>query len=99
MLVMLIPISAEVNVDLINTGSLEIDDDGSDGYSGDYVVIYNPGTSTSGASTGNMTGLIETQVGDSSVKGKLILTREATSLMLTISLPKRIKLSTLHPMP
>ena len=31
MLVMLIPISAEVNVDLINTGSLEIDDDGSDG--------------------------------------------------------------------
>ena len=71
MLVMLIPISAEVNVDLINTGSLEIDDDGSDGYSGDYVVIYNPGTSTSGASTGNMTGLIETQVGGSSVNGEI----------------------------
>ena len=71
MLVMLIPISAEVNVDLINTGSLEIDDDGSDGYSGDYVVIYNPGTSTSGASTGNLTGLIETQVGGSSVNGEI----------------------------
>lgn len=99
MLVMLIPISAEVNVDLINTGSLEIDDDGSDGYSGDYVVIYNPGTSTSGASTGNMTGLSKPRSGIRLLKGKLILTREATSLMLTISLPKRIKLLTLHPMP
>ena len=40
-----------------------IDTDGSDGYSGDYVVIYNPNTSGSGLSTGNMSGLIETEVG------------------------------------
>lgn len=48
---------------LINQGALEIDDDGSDGYSGDYVVIYNPETSAYGnLNTGNMTGLIETEV-------------------------------------
>jgi hypothetical protein len=41
-----------------------IDTDGSDGYSGDYVVIYNPATAESDSkSTGNMTGLIETEVG------------------------------------
>lgn len=40
-----------------------IDTDGSDGYSGDYVVIYNPATSTSDSkSTGNLTGLIETEI-------------------------------------
>jgi|GEM_PF-251964 len=40
-----------------------IDTDGSDGYTGDYVVIYNGGTSTSsGYSTGTMTGLIETTI-------------------------------------
>lgn len=48
---------------LINQGALEIDDDGSDGYSGDYVVIYNPGTSAyDSANTGIMTGLIETEI-------------------------------------
>ena len=42
-----------------------IDTDGSDGYSGDYVVIYNPATGESDSkSTGNMTGLIETEVGE-----------------------------------
>ncbi|MBR4658640.1 MAG: dockerin type I repeat-containing protein [Clostridia bacterium] len=47
----------------ISTGTL-IDTDGSDGYSGDYVVAYNPSTAVSGSlSTGNMTGLIETEVG------------------------------------
>lgn len=47
----------------ISTGTL-IDTDGSDGYSGDYVVAYNPSTTVSGSlSTGNMTGLIETEVG------------------------------------
>lgn len=40
-----------------------LDTDGSDGYSGDYVVIYNPNTSGSGLSTGNMSGLIKTNVG------------------------------------
>ena len=40
-----------------------IDTDGSDGYSGDYVVIYNPATSASDSkSTGNLTGLIETEI-------------------------------------
>lgn len=49
---------------LLNTGALEIDDDGSDGYTGDYVVIYNPLVETySELSTGNMSGLIETEVG------------------------------------
>lgn len=48
--------------------NIEFDDDGSDGYSGDYVVIYNPSTSSSAsASTGNMAGLIETTVGESSI--------------------------------
>lgn len=48
------------------SNSVEIDDDGSDGYSGDYVVIYNPSTSYSNSqSTGNMAGLIETDVGES----------------------------------
>ncbi len=41
-----------------------IDDDPTGGYEGDYVVIYNPSTSSSSSySTGTMTGLIETTVG------------------------------------
>ena len=52
---------------LVNA-NVEFDDDGSDGYSGDYVVIYNPSTSSSAtASTGNMAGLIETTVGGASI--------------------------------
>lgn len=48
----------------VSTGTV-IDPDGSDGYSGDYVVIYNPSVSASDtASTGAMTGLIETEVGN-----------------------------------
>ncbi|MBQ6031263.1 MAG: InlB B-repeat-containing protein, partial [Oscillospiraceae bacterium] len=44
-----------------------IDDNASGGYEGDYVVIYNPATSSSTSySTGTMTGLIETSVGTSS---------------------------------
>ncbi|MBR4906901.1 MAG: InlB B-repeat-containing protein, partial [Clostridia bacterium] len=40
-----------------------IDDDPTDGYEGDYVVIYNPSLSASNSiSTGNLTGLIETTV-------------------------------------
>ncbi|MBQ6077232.1 MAG: InlB B-repeat-containing protein, partial [Clostridia bacterium] len=40
-----------------------IDDDPTDGYEGDYVVIYNPSTSASNSqSTGKLTGLIETTV-------------------------------------
>lgn len=42
-----------------------IDTDGSDGYSGDYVVIYNPSTSVwDTESTGNMSGRILTEVGE-----------------------------------
>ncbi len=48
---------------LVSNGTV-IDTDGSDGYSGDYVVIYNPSTEASSSmSTGNMSGLIETEVG------------------------------------
>lgn len=48
--------------------SAVIDTDGSDGYSGDYVVIYNPDTSASSSkTTGNMSGLIQTQVGTSAL--------------------------------
>lgn len=44
--------------------STVIDSDGSDGYTGDYVVIYNPSTEASNSlSTGNMSGLIETDIG------------------------------------
>ena len=57
--------TAPEGVRLVNS-SVDIDEDGSDGYSGDYVVIYNPSTSYSGsASTGNMSGLIETKIGES----------------------------------
>ena len=49
-----------------------LDEDGSDGYEGDYVVIYNPATSSSTTrTTGNMTGLIETTVGTDAVSGSL----------------------------
>ena len=48
----------------ITTGNVEIDDDPTGGYTGDYVVIYNPGTSSySSLSTGNMSGRIVTQLG------------------------------------
>ena len=44
--------------------SIIIDDNATGGYEGDYVVIYNPATSSSTSySTGTMTGLIETSVG------------------------------------
>ena len=47
----------------VSTGTV-IDTDGSDGYTGDYVVIYNPATEASSSlSTGNMAGLIETEIG------------------------------------
>lgn len=56
--------AAENPSKLINNGNLVIDDDGSDGYTGDYVVIYNPGTSSySSMNTGSLNGLIETEVG------------------------------------
>ena len=47
--------------------SIVIDTDATGGYEGDYVVIYNPATSSSTSySTGTMTGLIETSVGTNS---------------------------------
>ncbi len=40
-----------------------VDEDPTDGYEGDYVVIYNPSTTASNSlSTGNLTGLIQTTV-------------------------------------
>lgn len=44
---------------LINTGELVLDTDAADGYTGEYVVIYNPLEAGSSISTGNMAGLIE----------------------------------------
>ncbi|MBO4563358.1 MAG: Ig-like domain-containing protein [Clostridia bacterium] len=56
------PVSADPEADLIGTGSLILDTDPAGGYEGDYVVIYNPSTSAyTSYSTGNMTGLIETE--------------------------------------
>ncbi|MBO4878851.1 MAG: Ig-like domain-containing protein [Clostridia bacterium] len=63
---------------LVNSGSVEIDDDGSDGYSGDYVVIYNPSTSYSNSqTTGNLSGLIETEVGDEDISPAAVQGDEA----------------------
>ena len=43
--------------------SIIIDTDSTGGYEGDYVVIYNPATSSSTSySTGTLTGLIETTI-------------------------------------
>ncbi len=48
---------------LIGSGNLVLDTNAAGGYEGDYVVIYNPSTSSSSScSTGNMSGLIETTV-------------------------------------
>ena len=44
-------------------GNVILDENSSGGYEGDYVVIYNPGTSSSNSySTDTMTGLIETTI-------------------------------------
>ena len=51
---------------LVHSG-ITVDTDAAGGYEGDYVVIYNPATSSSTSySTGTMTGLIETTAGTSS---------------------------------
>ncbi len=85
----------QVTPNLINTGDVEIDTDGSDGYSGDYVVIYNPSTSSYGdMSTGNMSGLIETEVGVGATGANRGSLPFPTRVMLSISipsLPKRTK--------
>ena len=48
---------------LVNSGNVIIDQHGEDGYTGDYVVIYNPSTSPYDRfSTGDMTGRISTTV-------------------------------------
>ncbi|MBR3076411.1 MAG: starch-binding protein, partial [Oscillospiraceae bacterium] len=48
--------------------SIIIDEDAAGGYEGDYVVIYNPATSSSTSyATGTMTGLIETSVNQNAV--------------------------------
>ena len=58
------PVQASAaGTDCVGTGGLVLDTDPSGGYEGDYVLIYNPSTSYySGASTGVMTGLIETEI-------------------------------------
>ncbi|MBQ1893468.1 MAG: hypothetical protein II155_05120, partial [Clostridia bacterium] len=59
--------AAEAKTETAGTRSVHegitIDTDATGGYEGDYVVIYNPATSSSTSySTGTMTGLIETTV-------------------------------------
>ena len=55
--------SSENGNQRIVNNSIIIDDDATGGYEGDYVVIYNPATSSSTSySTGTMTGLIETTI-------------------------------------
>ena len=55
--------SSENGNQRIVNNSIIIDDDATGGYEGDYVVIYNPATSSSSSySTGTMTGLIETTI-------------------------------------
>ena len=62
-------------VKLSNSGVV-IDDNASGGYEGDYVVIYNPSSSSSTASTGSLSGLIETTVNANAVENKLAAAKE-----------------------
>ena len=58
-----VPAVAGAETDVVGSGSLELDTDPAGGYTGDYVVIYNPSTSSyNGLSTGDMSGLIETEI-------------------------------------
>ena len=64
MLLCALPASAEKSPEekQQGTGGLVLDTDPAGGYEGDYVIIYNPSTSYyTSYSTGNMTGLIETE--------------------------------------
>ncbi len=75
---LMIAVSSAVSVpghalepDCVGTGGLVLDTDPAGGYEGDYVLIYNPSTSTySGVSTGAMTGLIETEIDPYCKNGK-----------------------------
>ena len=62
-------------VKLSNSGVV-IDDNASGGYEGDYVVIYNPSSSSTTASTGSLSGLIETTVNANAVENKLAAAKE-----------------------
>ncbi|MBR5948050.1 MAG: dockerin type I repeat-containing protein [Clostridia bacterium] len=55
----------------INTNHIAIDNDPAGGYTGNYVVIYNPSESSSDAkSTGNMSGLIQTSISANMMPGE-----------------------------
>ena len=63
LIVTVVPVSAQDIAPSQISVETQIDTDGSDGYSGDYVVIYNPSTNAnSRLSTGNMSGKIITEV-------------------------------------
>lgn len=54
----------------INTGHIAIDNNPSGGYTGNYVVIYNPSESSSDSkSTGNMSGRIQTSISANMLPG------------------------------
>lgn len=64
MLFVMLPVynaSADMGAEQMGNGGLVLDTDPAGGYEGDYVLIYNPTTSSyTSYTTGNMTGLIET---------------------------------------
>ena len=64
MLLVMLPVyhaSADMSAEQMGNGGLVLDTDPAGGYEGDYVLIYNPATSSyTSYSTGDMTGLIET---------------------------------------
>lgn len=63
MLVAALPAFSAPETEELGSGALELDTDPAGGYDGDYVVIYNPMTSGyTGATTGNMTGRILTEI-------------------------------------
>lgn len=65
MLLVLPAVSAFAADRAVQPENAVLDTDGSDGYSGDYVVIYNPADNKeTGYNTGDLTGLIQTAAGD-----------------------------------
>ncbi|MEG1771863.1 MAG: Ig-like domain-containing protein [Clostridia bacterium] len=67
-----------------NTGHTTIDMNPDGGYDGDYVVIYNQSTGGDGASTGNLSGLIETNIAPSEKGETIALDKDRPSIINVI---------------
>lgn len=61
-LVPVFPAAGEIEALELGNGRIVLDTDPEGGYDGEYVLIYNPTTSSISVGTGNMSGLIETTV-------------------------------------